>query len=85
MAFLSAGFNTKYIDYLLDAYGPYSQSLLDLYTAECCVGFISEMGQLFNGIPVEVSRARKAKLQSILFFLLEYEKVLHYLILLHLL
>lgn len=66
MALLSEGPQTHYIDFLLNEFGPYSRDLLRLYTAECCVGFLSELGQPFNGNVVAATMERKEKLESIL-------------------
>ncbi len=66
MGLLSDKSNTEYIDFLLDEFGPYSPELLRLYTAECCVGFLSELGQQFNGNIALASQERKEHLEGIL-------------------
>ena len=66
MALLSAEKNSTYTNYLLDYYGSYSTELLNLYTAICCVDFMSELGQYFNGNVIETTETRKRHLESIL-------------------
>lgn len=50
MALLSRGYETDYIEYWKAALKVTAEeeAKLDLYTAECCLGFLSEIGQRFN-------------------------------------
>lgn len=66
MAVLSDGSGTQYIDFLLNELGSYSEDLLKLYTMECCIGFLSELGQPFNGNVVAATVERRDHLESIL-------------------
>lgn len=66
MALLSNGSSTEYIDFLLDEFGPFSEDLLVLYTMECCIGFLSELGQPFNGNVVAATVERRDHLECIL-------------------
>ena len=66
MALLSDGSDMQYIDFLLDEFGPYSEDLLRLYTVERCIGFLSELGQSFNGNTIAATAERQAHLESIL-------------------
>jgi Ser/Thr protein kinase RdoA (MazF antagonist) len=66
MALLSQGSRPTYIDYLLDSFGPHSANHLDFYTALCCLDFLSELGEPFNGNPLDSSAARKSRLESLL-------------------
>jgi len=63
---LSDGSNTRYIEFLLNEFGPHPEDLLRLYTVECCVGFLSELGQPFNGNVFAATVQRKDHLESIL-------------------
>ena len=66
MALLGDGSDTRYIEFLLNELGPHSEELLRLYTVECCVGFLSELGQPFNGNVMSATAERKDHLESIL-------------------
>ncbi|MGE3684706.1 MAG: phosphotransferase family protein [Bdellovibrionales bacterium] len=66
MALLSDGSDTRYIDFLLKEFGAYSEDLLRLYTVVCGVGFLSELGQRFNGNTIAATAERKDHLESIL-------------------
>ena len=66
MGILSQQGDTKYIEQLLKAFGEHSINLLRFYTSICCVDFLSELGQQFNGNAVEQSESRKNYLLSIL-------------------
>lgn len=66
MALLSDGSSTRYIDFLLEEYGGYSSDLLRLYTAECCVGFLSELGQSLNGNVIAATEKRRSHLNAVL-------------------
>jgi len=66
MALLSDGSNTRYIGFLLNELGPHSEDLFRLYTVERCIGFLSELGQPFNGNIVAATVERKDHLESIL-------------------
>ena len=66
MALLSDGSDARYIDFLLEEHGPYSKDLFRLYTIEHCIGFISELGQPFNGNLVPATQRRKEFLEAIL-------------------
>jgi len=66
MALLSDRNDTAYVDFLLKEHGSYSSELLRLYTVECCVGFLSEIGQTFNGNPVVSSKERREHLELVM-------------------
>ncbi len=67
MAFLSGGNSLDYIDLLLkEASFQCSNKILNLYTSICCVDFLGEIGQTFNGNRVDGSVERKHKLENIL-------------------
>lgn len=72
MAVLSQNSNVKYIQFLLSAFGDFSSDLLRLYTAICCLDFLSELGQPFNGNIIAATVDRKAYLEMILMDLLDY-------------
>ncbi len=64
MALLSRGYDTAYIRYWSEELGLRAEQerLLALYTALCCVGFLSELGQRFNkdvAPPVEEETVRR--------------------------
>jgi Ser/Thr protein kinase RdoA (MazF antagonist) len=66
MALISQESSLGYIDYLLESYGRHTPNHLDLYTALCCLDFLSELGQRFNGNPLDTSARRKHRMESLL-------------------
>jgi len=50
MALLAHGLDPAYVEEWLDIIGPDAQqrAALDLYTLQCCVDFMGELGQRFN-------------------------------------
>ncbi|MGE0525927.1 MAG: phosphotransferase family protein [Bdellovibrionales bacterium] len=65
MALLSDNSPLDYIHFVLKHCGAYSEQKLFLYTAVCCVGFMGEIGQAFNGLNESVSADRKTHLESV--------------------
>lgn len=65
MALLSDQTPPDYIKALLKHYGTYAPKHLVLYTMICCVDFMSEMGQTFNGLAPRFSPERKRFLELI--------------------
>lgn len=64
MAVLSARGSLAYIDFLLENHGPYSKELFNLYTGICCVDFMGEIGQEFNGNPIDGSESKRLLFES---------------------
>lgn len=65
MALLSDGSSLRYSEYLLRYSGSYSKERLDLYTSLCCLSFMGEIGQEFNGLNQVDSLQRKRLLELI--------------------
>ena len=67
MSVLSAGLDSRYIGYWLDACGATDQQrrVLDFYTLLFCVDFMSEVGQRFNRAKAVVDQAWAEKLRNL--------------------
>lgn len=74
MALISLGYDTKYIDYLMDEMkaSELEEEILKLYTLAFCVDFMSEKGMRFKDKVVEVSENEVKRLNEI------YEEMIKY-------
>ena len=67
MALLSVQANLDYIQYWSDAWSlsPVERTMVKLYTAAHCTGFIGELGQRFNRDSAPLDMRRKSLLEGI--------------------
>ena len=73
MALLSRGYDTEYTDYWAEKLNltPQQRHAVNLYTALCCLDFMSEIGQSFNkDVPTSIDQAKAEKFMRILASLL---------------
>ena len=70
MALLSQNSDTDYVDFIIDDYDLDNEEMevLDFYTCVCCLGFMSEIGHIFNKDSLISADSERKKLLESIFY-----------------